>query len=73
MGSSPTNGVALLFPIPGVYSALPPEMRCFTASFSGDVKPLVPGTWFKLASSYFQALISHPDGGKSKGATKKMT
>ena len=28
------------------------------------------GTWFKLASGYFQTLVSHHNGGKPEGATK---
>ena len=53
------------------------EWDVFTASIWGGVKPSIPGTWFKLASSYFQALVSHHNAGKPEpeqnGPLKKFT
>ena len=38
-----------------------------------DVKLSVPGTWFTLASDYFQALTSHHNGGKPNICMIKYT
>ena len=67
MGSSPTSGRTLCFPFPGVYSALPQNEEVF-----GDVKPSVPGDLVHISLRPFQALISYLNGGKPKGATKKI-
>ena len=47
--------------VPGVYSALPLQMRrhFLAASFGGDVKPSVPGFWLTLALGYSKDLVSH--------------
>ena len=51
---------------PGVYSALPHQMRrCFTVSFRGDIKSSVPGNNLRI----FQTLVSHYYSGKPERVT----
>ena len=69
--SSSAPGGRRASPFPGVYSALPQKMRCFHRILRRGCKAVGPGDLVKLASGYLQALISHHNGGKPKGATKK--
>ena len=46
-------------------------MRCFYCILQRGCKAVGPGDLVKLASGYFQALVSHYNGGKPEGATKK--
>ena len=46
-------------------------MRCFYCILRRGCKAVGSGDLVKLASGYFQALVSHYNGGKPEGATKK--
>ena len=59
MGSSPTSGMALFFPFPRVYSALPQKYGgVFTPSFGGDIKPLILGDLVQISLPTYLSRLS---------------